>query len=132
MADVRIVVTAAVVERDGAYLATRRLRGTHLEGLWEFPGGKCEPGETHDACLRREIMEELGCAATIDEKLLEVAHAYADRIVELHFFRCRLDGEPRPLLGQEIRWVRASELRRLEFPPADEALINLLARTAVR
>ena len=73
--------------------------------MWEFPGGKCEAGETHAACLRREILEELGCDAEVGEKLLTVAHDYADRPVELHFFRCEMTGEPAPLLGQDIRWV---------------------------
>ena len=127
MADRRIVVTAAVVERSGAYLVTRRLRGTHLEGLWEFPGGKCEHGETHEGCLVRELREELGCDAVVGAKLLEVAHEYPERTVELHFFRCELTGQPQPLLGQEIRWVDRADLRALEFPPADEKLIQMLA-----
>jgi 8-oxo-dGTP diphosphatase len=127
VADRRIVVTAAVVERSGAYLVTRRLRGTHLEGLWEFPGGKCEHGETHEGCLVRELREELGCDAVVGAKLLEVAHEYPERTVELHFFRCELTGQPQPLLGQEIRWVDRADLRALEFPPADEELIQLLA-----
>jgi 8-oxo-dGTP diphosphatase len=128
VADRRIVVTAAVVERDGAYLVTRRLRGTHLEGLWEFPGGKCEDGETHEGCLVRELREELGCDAVVGAKLLEVAHEYPERTVELHFFRCDLNGQPQPLLGQEIRWIARTELRTLDFPPADEELIQMLAR----
>jgi 8-oxo-dGTP diphosphatase len=128
VADRRIVVTAAVVERDGAYLVTRRLRGTHLEGLWEFPGGKCEDGETHEGCLVRELREELGCDAVVGAKLLEVAHEYPERTVELHFFRCDLNGQPQPLLGQEIRWIARTELRTLDFPPADDELIQMLAR----
>jgi 8-oxo-dGTP diphosphatase len=128
VAERRIVVSAAVVSRDGRYLVTRRLRGTHLEGLWEFPGGKCEPGETHVACLEREILEELGCGVSVGEKLLSVAHDYPERSIELHFFRCDLAGEPGPLLGQEIRWVAGTELRSLDFPPADEELITLLAK----
>jgi 8-oxo-dGTP diphosphatase len=127
VADRRIVVTAAVVERDGAYLVTRRLRGTHLEGLWEFPGGKCEDGETHEGCLLRELREELGCEAVVGAKLLVVAHEYPERTVELHFFRCDLKGQPQSLLGQEIRWVDRTDLRALDFPPADEDLIRLLA-----
>ena len=121
------MVTAAVAERGGRYLVTRRLRGTHLEGLWEFPGGKCEDGETHQACLARELREELGCEAVIGAKLLAVAHDYPDRIVELHFFSCELAQEPRPMLGQEIRWVAGPDLPALEFPPADEELIRMLA-----
>lgn len=121
------MVTAAVVERTGAYLVTRRLRGTHLEGLWEFPGGKCEEGETHEGCLVRELREELGCEAVVGAKLLEVAHEYPELTVELHFFRCDLKGQPQPLLGQEIRWVARTELRGLDFPPADDELIQMLA-----
>ena len=127
MPEATVVVAAAVVQRGETYLVTRRLRGTHLEGLWEFPGGKCEPGETHAACLRREILEELGCGAEVGEKLLTVAHDYAERRVELHFFRCDRAGEPAPLLGQDLRWVSRAELRGLEFPAADADLIRLLA-----
>ena len=127
MADRPIVVTAAVVERAGAYLVTRRLSGTHLEGLWEFPGGKCEEGESHVACLLRELREELGCEAVVGTELFAVAHDYPERTVELHFFRCDLRGEPEPLLGQEIRWVTRTELRGLDFPPADAELIQMLA-----
>jgi 8-oxo-dGTP diphosphatase len=126
VAERRVIVSAAVVERDARYLVTRRLRGTHLAGFWEFPGGKCEAGETLDACLVREIREELGCDVTVGGKLLSVTHQYPDRSIELHFFRCNLADEPRPLLGQEIRWVPRDALRSLEFPPADEELITLL------
>ena len=127
MPETTVVVAAAVVQRGESYLVTRRLRGTHLEGMWEFPGGKCEAGETHAACLRREILEELGCVAEVGEKLLTVVHDYGDRSVELHFFRCEMPGDPAPLLGQEIRWVNRAELRGLDFPPADADLIRLLA-----
>lgn len=121
-----IVVLAGVIERDGAFLLTRRLRGTHLAGTWEFPGGKCEPGETHEACLRRELAEELGAGAEIGDEIFAVTHAYAERTVELHFRRCVLAGEPRPLLGQEMKWVRRDDLHTLEFPEADRELIERL------
>jgi 8-oxo-dGTP diphosphatase len=122
----RVVVTAAIVERDAAFLVTRRPPGVHLEGLWEFPGGKCEPGESHDACLRREILEELGAAVVVRDEVFHVSHAYADRIVELHFFRCDILADPRPLIGQEVRWVGREDLAALDFPPADAELIELL------
>jgi 8-oxo-dGTP diphosphatase len=122
----RIVVAAAVVERDGAFLVTRRLAGTHLEGCWEFPGGKCEPGESHASCLEREIREELECGAAVGEEVLTVSHEYPERSVELHFFRCELIGVPRPLLGQEMRWIPRDRLQELEFPPADAELIRML------
>jgi mutator protein MutT len=122
----RIVVTAAVVEEHGRFLVTRRPGGVHLEGLWEFPGGKCEPGESHEASLTREMSEELDTAIVIEREVFSVVHRYADRTVELHFFSCRLAGAPRPTLGQEMRWVSREELRALPFPPADEELIQIL------
>jgi 8-oxo-dGTP diphosphatase len=121
-----IVVTAAVIERDGSFLVTRRPHGVHLEGLWEFPGGKCERGETLLSCLVREVEEELGAAVTVGAELFTVAHPYPERTVELHFFACELKGEPRAVLGQEMRWVSREALGRLEFPPADAELIQLL------
>lgn len=124
----RIVVTAAVIERDDAFLMTRRLAGTHLEGVWEFPGGKCEPDESHAACLEREIREELECSVSVGEEIFSVAHEYPERTVELHFFACGLIGEPRPLLGQEMKWVPRTRLAELEFPPADAELIRMLSR----
>ena len=127
-----IVVTAAVVERDGRILVTRRQPGVHLEGHWEFPGGKCDPGEALDRCLSRELQEELGVGAVVGEEILATTHDYPDRRVELHFLRCRLTGEPAPQLGQEMRWVSRDELDALQFPPADEELIRLLKQTAAR
>ena len=131
-APLRIVVTAAVIERDGRYLVTRRLDGTHLAGFWEFPGGKCNHDEPLPACLEREISEELDTNIRIGAEIHHVAHEYPERIVELHFFRCELVGEPRPVLGQEMRWVAQSELASLEFPPADADLIARLARDVPR
>jgi 8-oxo-dGTP diphosphatase len=122
----RVVVTAAVVERDGAFLVTRRPRGAHLGGCWEFPGGKCETGESHAACLTREMSEELDVEIRIGELIHAVSHAYPDRVVELHFYACELVDEPRPVLGQEMQWVRRVDLASLEFPPADADLIRLL------
>jgi 8-oxo-dGTP diphosphatase len=124
----RVVVTAAVIERDGTYLVARRPAGVHLEGMWEFPGGKCHAGESFEACLIREIREELGCEVEVGREVFSTSHAYPERVVELHFFACALNGEPAPVMGQEIRWVARSALAALEFPPADEALIALLSK----
>lgn len=123
----RIVVTAAVIRRGEEYFVTRRHRGVHLEGLWEFPGGKCEAHETLEACLQREIREELAADVIVGARILQCTHEYPERIVELHFFDCQLMGEPSPVLGQEMRWVRRADLRSLQFPPADDELIALLS-----
>jgi 8-oxo-dGTP diphosphatase len=123
----RIVVTAAVIRRGDDYLVTRRQRGVHLEGLWEFPGGKCDEHETLETCLRREIREELDAEVIVGTKIFECTHAYPERIVELHFFDCQLIGNPSPVLGQEMRWVPRADLRSLQFPPADDELIALLS-----
>jgi 8-oxo-dGTP diphosphatase len=123
-----ITVVAAVIEADETVLITRRLRGTHLEGLWEFPGGKVHDGERHDEALRREIREELDAGIDVHELLLSTTHHYPQLAVVLHFYRCSLRNDPRPMLGQEMRWVRRNELPALPFPEADEELIALLAR----
>ena len=87
-----IVVTAAVIERDGRFLVTRRQHGVHLEGCWEFPGGKCEPGEPLAACLSRELREELDVDARVGDEVFTVTHTYPERRVELHFFASELLG----------------------------------------
>jgi mutator protein MutT len=122
----RIVVTAAVIRRGDTFLVTRRQRGVHLEGYWEFPGGKCDAGESLAACLEREILEELDASIRPGREVLATEHAYPERVVELHFIECELTGEPQPMLGQEMRWVARHDLRTLAFPPADDELIELL------
>jgi 8-oxo-dGTP diphosphatase len=124
-----IVVVAAVIEASGRFLVTRRPKGVHLEGVWEFPGGKCDHGEALVDSLARELREELGVSSRPGEEIFSTTHAYRDRTIELHFFRCELLGDPRPQLGQEMRWVTREELKRLEFPPADAELIQTLTST---
>ena len=122
----RIVVCAAVVERDGRFLITKRQKGVHLEGLWEFPGGKCDPGETLPACLARELREELDVGVDVGEEVFTTVHAYPDRSVELHFLSCELIGEPAPQLGQQMQWAARADLSQLPFPAADAELIRRL------
>jgi 8-oxo-dGTP diphosphatase len=123
-----IVVTAAIIQRDGRYLVTRRPPGAHLAGVWEFPGGKCDEGEPLTSCMARELDEELRIRATVGSEIFTTTHDYPDRRVELHFFECHTADHPSPLLGQEMRWVTSEELEDLDFPPADAELIRMLRR----
>src|ERR1051326_541770 len=86
-----LVVNAAVIGRDDRYLVTRRQRGVHLEGFWEFPGGKCNAGESLPECLARELREELNVEAQVGGEIHIVTHRYDDRTVELHFIRAETD-----------------------------------------
>jgi 8-oxo-dGTP diphosphatase len=121
-----IVVCAAIIERDGRFLITRRQPGVPLEGLWEFPGGKCEAGETLAACLARELREELDADTSVGEEVFTTRHTYPEQSVELHFLTCNLIGEPVPQMGQQMLWAARDDLSRLQFPPADLELIRML------
>jgi 8-oxo-dGTP diphosphatase len=123
-----VEVVAAVVERAGRYLITRRLEGTHLAGLWEFPGGKTLSGEKPEDALRRELREELGVEAEVGELIETVDWTYPEKSVSLLFFRCALRGEPCPQERQEMLWVEAARLSSYQFPAADLQLIERLAR----
>jgi 8-oxo-dGTP diphosphatase len=127
-----MAVVAAVIEDDDRFLLTRRQVGVHLAGMWEFPGGKIDAGESDRGALEREIREELGADVDVGERMYGTTHAYADRTVELSFYRCTLKNAPQPLLGQEMRWVPRSELASLGFPPADTEFITLLTRADAR
>jgi mutator protein MutT len=128
----RCQVAAALIRRaDGRLLIARRPAGAHLAGLWEFPGGKQEPGEDLETCLRREIREELGIEILVGPTVFGAEHEYESKIVALRVFACRmLDGEPSALEGQEIRWVRSDDLSGYEFPAADRRLVRILQSAA--
>lgn len=120
-------VAAGLIFRDNRLLLARRPHGTHLAGLWEFPGGKREPDETWEHCLERELREELGVTIQVGECVFEQAHDYPSRRVVLRFFRCRLvSGEPAGLDGQELVWATPGELDNYAFPPADLELVHRL------
>ena len=122
-----IVVVAAIIERDNAFLLTLRPEGTHLAGHWEFPGGKVHEHETHAEALRREVFEELDAVAVVGDLAHTVTHAYPEKTVQLFFYRCELLGDPKPMMGQEMRWIDRRELHTLPFPDADRELITLLS-----
>jgi mutator protein MutT len=122
-----IDVAAGLIFRDGKLLITRRQADAHLGGLWEFPGGKCEPDETFEQCLVRELREELGVEIFVGGLFAEVVHAYPEKTVRLKFFFCRLlAGEPQPLDCAALQWVGKPELDEHAFPAADAQLLDKL------
>ena len=126
-----VVVVAAVIERDDAFLLTLRPAGTHLAGHWEFPGGKVHPAESHAEALRRELFEELDIVGHVGGLVHTISHAYPEKTVELFFYRCGFEGEPKPMMGQEMRWVPREELGGLPFPDADRALMAVLVKAGL-
>ena len=124
-----VEVAAGLVYREGRYLIARRNPGVHLAGFWEFPGGKCEVGETLEECLRRELFEELGVHIDVPIPFQIIRHEYEEKTVELHFFRCQIEtGQATAIDCAEIRWVWPHELGDFEFPPADRPIIEALQR----
>jgi mutator protein MutT len=124
-----IEVSAGLVFHRGKLLITQRRPQDHLGGLWEFPGGKREPGESYEQCLERELQEELGIAVVVGELIETVDHAYPEKTVHLRFFCCALRGDspsPEAIGCHALAWVEASELGRFQFPAADTHLLELL------
>jgi 8-oxo-dGTP diphosphatase len=121
-------VVAAVVRRGDRILVTKRRAEAARGGLWEFPGGKVEPGETEPAALRREIQEELGCAVDVFGLVCRHTHRYPDLEVALAFYRCALaaGAEPRPLGVAEIAWAEAGTLATYDFCEADLPVLETI------
>lgn len=122
-----IDVSAGLVFRAGKLLITQRHAGAHLGGLWEFPGGKREAGETFESCLVRELREELGIEVTVGELVVTVEHEYPEKRVRLKFFRCEWRAnEPLALGCPAFAWITREELAAYEFPAADARLLERL------
>ncbi|HEY1662504.1 MAG TPA: 8-oxo-dGTP diphosphatase MutT [Verrucomicrobiae bacterium] len=122
-----VEVSAALLFRDGKLLIAQRRKDSHLGGLWEFPGGKREAGETFEECLVREIREELGVEISVGGLFEEITHEYPGKTVHLKFFICRLvSGEPQPLDCAAIQWIDQRGLSDHPFPPADARLLEKL------
>ncbi|AKI03267.1 mutator mutT protein [Hoeflea sp. IMCC20628] len=124
-----LVAACALVDADGRVLLTQRPEGKKLAGLWEFPGGKVEPGETPETALIRELIEEVG--VTTKEACLApltfASHSYDDFHLLMPLFVCRrYEGTARGLEGQALKWVRPRDMRDYPMPPADEPLIPYL------
>jgi A/G-specific adenine glycosylase len=121
-------IGVAVIRNDqGLILIDRRPAQGLLGGLWEFPGGKIEPNETVEECIKREILEEIGIAIEVKEHLITIDHAYTHFRVTLIVHHCRyLSGEPQTLQCDEIRWVTLDEIDRFPFPKANTTIIEAL------
>ncbi len=126
-----VPVVAAVVRRgDGRVLLAQRPSGAHA-GLWEFPGGKVEPGETPEQALARELREELGIGVEVGEVLATVEHRYPHIAIRMTAYACRLvEGEPRGLHGQAVAWASPVEMSRYPMPEADVPIARLVAAGA--
>jgi 8-oxo-dGTP diphosphatase len=127
-------VVAAVIQRDdGRFLLSRRAPGSHLGGLWEFPGGAVEDGETPGAALQRELLEELGVEVEVGEPVTFAFNRDRQRDVVLLFFKARITrGVVIGREGQEVEWFAPAELPLLPMPPADARLIAKLAASRAR
>jgi 8-oxo-dGTP diphosphatase len=123
------VAAVALIDPDGRVLLTQRPEGKSMAGLWEFPGGKIEPGETPEAALIRELQEELGIDtwASCLAPLTFASHSYESFHLLMPLFACRKwEGIPRGLEGQALKWVRPLDLKSYPMPPADLPLIPIV------
>ena len=123
----KIEVGCAIIFKKDKLLIAQRREGDHLGGYWEFPGGKQRKDETIDACLIREVQEELGVQIKPFEYLREETHDYENRSIRLHFVLCRwVSGEPERIECQDFKWIDLKDIRQYPFPPADTEILNIL------
>jgi A/G-specific adenine glycosylase len=122
-----VVGAAATLNRKGEVLIARRLEGDMLGGLWEFPGGKLEPGETIEECVARELKEELGINVEVGEFLMTVKHAYSHFTMTMHVYLTKIiSGRPRPIHCADYKWVKIPELGKHAYSKADLQVVAKL------
>ncbi len=121
-------VAAALIRRGEKFMICQRPAGKARGLLWEFVGGKVEPGETKPQALVRECREELGIEVRVGPVFMEVTHTYPDLTVHLTLFYAETDDEPRLLEHNDLRWVTAAEIRQFPFCPADEEILREIER----
>lgn len=123
----QVIGIGVVFNAAGEVLIDQRLEEGLLGGLWEFPGGKQESGESIEACIARELQEELGIAVNVREELITIDHAYSHKKLRFVVHLCTwVSGEPQPLACQQVRWVRADDLGNYAFPAANARIIEAL------
>ena len=129
MKKVEVVVAAILSECGQRVFIAKRNTNAHQGGLWEFPGGKKEAGESVVVALCRELEEEIAIKVVASQSLIKLSHDYGDKLVELDVYKVtEFTGEPRGAEGQETRWVPLSELKNFEFPAANQAIIQALLK----
>ena len=131
----QVIGIGVVINEAGDVLIDQRLEEGLLGGMWEFPGGKQEPGEPIEACIARELMEELGIEVSVGEGLITLDHAYSHKKLQFVVHLCDwCSGDPKPLASQQVRWVRPEQLKDYPFPAANgriiEALLGRLNKTS--
>ena len=123
----QVIGIGVVLNAAGEVLIDQRLEEGLLGGLWEFPGGKQESGESIEACIARELQEELGIAVNVREELITIDHAYSHKKLRFVVHLCDwISGTPKPMASQQVRWVRTEELKTFPFPAANARIIEAL------
>ena len=123
----QVIGVGVVLDAAGEVLIDQRLEEGLLGGMWEFPGGKQEQGETIETCIARELQEELGIEVTVGAELITVDHAYSHKKLRFVVHVCDwISGEPQPLASQQERWVRPDDLGNYAFPAANARIIEAL------
>jgi A/G-specific adenine glycosylase len=123
----QVIGIGVVINAVGDVLIDQRLEEGLLGGMWEFPGGKQEPGEPIEACIARELMEELGIVVSVGEALITLDHAYSHKKLQFVVHLCDwCSGDPKPLASQQVRWVRPEQLKNYPFPAANARIIDAL------
>ena len=127
----QVIGVGVVFNVAGEVLIDQRREEGLLGGMWEFPGGKQEPGESIEACIARELQEELAIAVNVGQELITVDHAYSHKKLRFVVHSCEwVSGDPQPLVSQQLRWVRPDDLGNYAFPAANAKIIAaLLARS---
>ncbi len=124
-----VLVVAGLIPEDQKILIAQRPEGSWMEGFWEFPGGKVHAGEDPRAALQRELLEEIGVVCRVGEIEEVIHHSYPDKTVLLLFYWCQiLEGDPKAMEGQALKWVSIEELEGQSILPADMPLIQKLSK----